>query len=67
MILTFYKLFNGNKKNWRPNCSNPFSFNIAELSPTLKWGKKNYLLAPFFKFLSFKRVAQIFVLYEAKV
>ena len=57
MILTFYKLFNGNKKNWRPNCSKPFFFQYCLTKSTLKWGKKNYLLAPFFKFLSFKRVA----------
>ena len=57
MMLTFYKLFNDNKKNWRPNCSNPFSLNIAELIEHLNGGKKNYLLAPFFWFTSFKRVA----------
>ena len=44
------------KKNWRPNCSNPFSLNIAEIIEHLN-GEKNYLLAPFSKFTSFKRVA----------
>ena len=38
-------------------CSNPFSLNIAELIAHWNGGKKNYLLAPFFKFTSFKRVA----------
>ena len=44
------------KKNWRPNCSNPFSLNIAEIIEHLN-GEKNYLLATFSKFTSFKRVA----------
>ena len=56
-MLTFYKLFNDNKKNWRPNCSNPFSFNNAKLIAHLNGRKKNYLVAPFCKFTSFKRVA----------
>ena len=45
------------KKTERPNCSNPFSFNNAELIAHLNGRKKNYLLAPFCKFTSFKRVA----------
>ena len=48
MILTFYKLFNGNKKIEGQIVKNPFSFNIAELSPHLNGEKKTYLLAPFF-------------------
>ena len=45
------------KKNWRPNCSKPFFFKYCWTNWTFKWGKKNYLLAPFSKFTSFKRVA----------
>ena len=56
-MLTFYKLFMTIKKNWRPNLSNPFSLKIAELIEHLNGEKKNYLLAPFSKFTSFKRVA----------
>ena len=66
-MLTFYKFFNDNKKNWRPNCSNPFSLNIAELIEHLNGGKKNIYWLPFFKCTSFKRVAANLVLYEAKV
>ena len=44
-------------KNWRPNCSNPFSLNFAQLIAHLNGEEKNYLLAPLFKFTSFKTVA----------
>ena len=66
MMLTFYKLFNDNKKNWRPNCSNRFSLNIAELIEHLNGGKKNYCLH-FVNLPPLKQLQQIFVLYEAKV
>ena len=55
-MVTFYKLFYDNKKNWRPNCSKPFFFKYCWNNWTFKWVKKNYLLAPFSKFTSFKRV-----------
>ena len=57
MLFTFYKFFNDNKENWRPNFSNSFSLNIAELIAHLNGEKKNYLLAPFCKFTSFKTLA----------
>ena len=44
-------------KNWRPNCFKPFFFKYCWTNCTFKWGTKNYLLAPLFKFTSFKTVA----------
>ena len=67
MMLTFYKFFNDNKKNWRPNCSNPFSLNIAELIEHLNGGKKTIYWLHFLNLPPLKELQQIFVLYEAKV
>ena len=66
-MLTFYKLFYDNKKNWRPNCSNPFSLNIAELIEHLNGEKKTIYWLHFLNLPPFKELQQIFVLYEAKV
>ena len=46
---------------------NPFSFNIAELSPHLNREKKPIYWLHFFNFSPLKELQQIFVLYEAKV
>ena len=57
MMLTFYKFFNDNKKKLKAKLFKPFFFKYCWTNWTFKWGKKNYLLAPFSKFTSFKRVA----------
>ena len=56
-MLTFYKLFYDNKKKLKAKFVKPFFFKNCWTNWTFKWGKKNYLLAPFSKFTSFKRVA----------
>ena len=66
-MLTFYKLFYDNKKNWRPNCSNPFSLNIAEIIEHLNGWKKTIYWLHFLNLPPLKELQQIFVLYEAKV
>ena len=66
-MLTFYKLFYDNKKNLRPNCSNPFSLNIAEIIEHLNGEKKTIYWLHFLNLPPFKELQQIFVLYEAKV
>ena len=66
-MLTFYKLFNDNKENWRPNCSNSFSLNIAELIAHLNGEKKIIYWLHFVNLPPLKQLQQIFVLYEAKV
>ena len=55
------------KKNWRPNCSNPFSLNIAELIEHLNGWKKTIYWLYFLNLPPLKELQQIFVLYEAKV
>ena len=66
-MLTFYKLFYDNKKNWRPNLSNPFSLKIAELIEHLNGEKKTIYWLHFLNLPPLKELQQIFVLYEAKV
>ena len=56
-MLTFYKLFNDNNKKLKAKLFKPFFFKYCWTNCTFKWGRKNYLLAPLFKFTSFKRVA----------
>ena len=67
MLFTFYKFFNDNKENWRPNCSNSFSLNIAELIAHLNGEKKIIYWLHFVNLPPLKHLQQIFVLYEAKV
>ena len=67
MMLTFYKLFNDNKENLRPNCSNSFSLNIAELIAHLNGEKKIIYWLHFVNLPPLKELQQIFVLYEPKV
>ena len=55
------------KKNWRPNCSNPFSLNIAEIIEHLNGEKKTIYWLHFLNLPPLKELQQIFVLYEAKV
>ena len=57
MMLTFYKLFNDNNKKLKAKLFKPFFFKYCWTNCTFKWGRKNYLLAPLFKFTSFKTVA----------
>ena len=56
-MLTFYKLFNDNNKKLKAKLFQPFFFKYCWTNCTFKWGTKNYLLAPLFKFTSFKTVA----------
>ena len=56
-MLTFYKLFNDNNKKLKAKLFKPFFFKYCWTNCTFKWGRKNYLLAPLFKFTSFKTVA----------
>ena len=56
MMLTFYKLFNDNNKKLKAKLFKPFFFKYCWTNCTFKWGRKNYLLAPLFKFTSFKTV-----------
>ena len=54
-------------KNWRPNCSNPFSLNIAELIAHLNGEEKTIYWLHYLNLPPLKQLQQIFVLYEAKV
>ena len=56
-MLTFYKLFNDNNKKLKAKLFKPFFFKYCWTNCTFKWGRKNYLLAPLFKFTSFKTLA----------
>ena len=56
-MLTFYKLFNDNNKKLKAKLFKPFFFKYCWTNCTFRWGRKNYLLAPLFKFASFKTVA----------
>ena len=56
-MLTFYELFNDNNKKLKAKLFKPFFFKYCWTNCTFKWGRKNYLLAPLFKFTSFKTVA----------
>ena len=56
-MLTFYKLFNDHNKKLKAKLFQPFFFKYCWTNCTFKWGRKNYLLPPLFKFTSFKTVA----------
>ena len=66
-MLTFYNLFNDNKKNGRPNLFKPFFFKYCWTNCTLKWGKKIIYWLHFLNLPPLRELQQIFVLYEAKV
>ena len=68
MMLTFYKLFNDNKKNAKAQIVQTLFLKYCWTNWTFKWGKKKTIYwLHFLNLLPLKELQQIFVLYEAKV